>query len=259
MKKLFTVVLLATIVLAGCQSSPSQKPLIGISSIYQVNHDNDLYSLTSVPYSYIRAVIDAGGTPIVLPTVDDDMMIDQYIDVIDGLLLIGGDDIPPTAYGQQPHDTVVAMPSQRYDFESRLIPEWLETGKPTLGICLGMQFTNVASGGTMIQDIPSYVDGHENHRGKLKHHEVIIDKGSMLADIIGSEKVFVYSNHHQAVDMVGSGLKIVARAPDGVIESLQRTDTPFGLFVQWHPELMDDAKHRNAIYSALVQACINAR
>ncbi|MCK4998983.1 MAG: gamma-glutamyl-gamma-aminobutyrate hydrolase family protein [Anaerohalosphaera sp.] len=255
MKKLLIVVLLAIVVLAGCQESSTQRPLIGITSIYQVNKDNDLYSLTSVPFSYVCAITESGGTPIILPTVDNDTMIAQYIDAIDGLLLIGGYDIPPAAYGQQPHETVAVMPNQRFDFESRLIPAWLKTGKPTLGICLGMQFTNVASGGTLIQDIPTYIAGHDTHRGKNVHHKVDIVKGCKLAEILGSDKAFVYSNHHQAVDKLGNDLTVTAHSGDGVIEALERTDGPFGLFVQWHPELMADIKHRDAIYSALVQAC----
>jgi putative glutamine amidotransferase len=136
---------------------------------------------------------------------------------------------------------------------------WLKGGKPILGICLGMQFTNVVSGGTMIQDIPSQVGTKVAHRINDKHtlHKVNIERGSVLHKILDAETATVYSIHHQAVQKVGGDLKVIARSDDGVIEALQRTDGPFGLFVQWHPELMDNARHRKAIYGALINACKN--
>ena len=145
------------------------------------------------------------------------------------------------------------MPSQRYNFDRKLIALWLEQGKPILGICLGMQFTNVVSGGTLIQDIPSQVGTKVAHR--RKYHRVKIEPASSLAEILGADNAYVYSNHHQAVKNLGKGLRIIARSDDGVIEALERVYGGFGLFVQWHPEQMDDAKHRNAIYGALVRAC----
>jgi len=168
---------------------------------------------------------------------------------------VGGADIPPSAYGQQPHETVKVLPTQRYNFERRLISLWLASGKPLLGVCLGMQFTNVVAGGSLIQDIPSQVGTKVVHRGNNVYHWVEIEQDSFLAKILGTGRVYVYSNHHQAVKDVGKGLKIVARSDDGVVEALERVDAKFGLFVQWHPELTDDADHQNAIYGALVRAC----
>jgi putative glutamine amidotransferase len=116
-----------------------------------------------------------------------------------------------------------------------------------------MQFTNVVAGGTLIQDIPSQVGTKVAHR--RTYHSVRIEPNSSLAKILGTDEALVYSNHHQAIKNVGRGLKVIAHSDDGVIEALERTDGGFGLFVQWHPEQMDDAQHRNAIYGALVRAC----
>jgi putative glutamine amidotransferase len=171
------------------------------------------------------------------------------------LVLVGGDDIPPDAYGQQPHETVKIMPKQRFDFERQLIPVWLSSGKPLLGVCLGMQFTNVVSGGTLIQDIPSQVGTKVDHR--RKYHHVRIEPDSSLANLLDNNEAMVYSNHHQAVDKPGRNLKIIAHADDGVIEAAERIEGGFGLFVQWHPESMKDIKHRDAIYGALIRACSN--
>lgn len=237
----------------GCQSSSSlSRPVIGITSVYKVDKEDGSVS-TWVDFAYVEAVADNGGAPVILPTITDDQILRRYVEELDGLVLVGGDDIPPSAYGQQPHETVKVMPSQRYNSERKLISLWLATGKPILGVCLGMQFTNVVSGGTLIQDIPSQVGTKVAHR--RKYHRVQIEPNSALAKILGTDEAYVYSNHHQAVKDVGKALRVVAHSDDGVIEAIKRVDGGFGLFVQWHPEQMDDIEHRNAIYGALIRAC----
>lgn len=254
-KSLVFLSLTFSLFLAGCQTAcTTYSPLIGITSIYEIKDQNDLSASASVDFSYIQPILDNGGTPLILPTIKNDCAIKQYVRHLDGLVLIGGDDIPPAAYGQIPHESVKPMSPQRYDFESKLIGLWLKSKKPILGICLGMQFTNVVSGGTLIQDIPSQVSTEIDHRAKQKLHNVKIIKGSILHRILKTETASVYSSHHQAVDKVGNKLKVVARSPDGVIEALERTSGGFGLFVQWHPELMEDKNHRDAIYAALIKA-----
>jgi putative glutamine amidotransferase len=119
-----------------------------------------------------------------------------------------------------------------------------------------MQFTNVVQGGTMVQDIPSEIGKTVNHR---KCHRVEIVSPSLLADILGVQEAMVFSSHHQAVDDLGTDLKVIARSEDGVAEALERTDGGFGLFVQWHPEAMTDRAHRDAIYGALVRACSTSK
>jgi putative glutamine amidotransferase len=238
----------------GCQSTRAPaRPLIGITSIYSPDKKS---GSATVNFAYVKAVTDVGGAPLILPTISDEEILHQYVDQLDGLVLVGGDDIPPSAYGQQPHETVKIMSTQRYNFERKLIALWWARGKPLLGICLGMQLTNVVSGGSLIQDIPSQVGTTVKHRG---YHNVNIVPKSSLAKILASEEVYVYSNHHQAVKELGKNLKIIARSEDGVVEALERTDGKFGLFVQWHPEAGDDVGQRNAIYGALVRACANGK
>ena len=240
----------------GCQSnSRSSRPLIGITSVYQVDKDNGSAS-TVTGFAYVKAVAQNGGVPVILPTITNEEILLRYVEELDGLVLIGGGDIPPDAYDQQPHETVRIMPKQRYDFERQLIPAWLSSGKPILGVCLGMQFTNVVSGGTLIQDIPSQVGTKVAHR--RKYHRVRIEPNSSLEKFLDNEEAMVYSNHHQAVDELGQNLKVIAHADDGVIEAAERIDGGFGLFVQWHPEFMSDTAHRDAIYGALVQAAAQA-
>ena len=251
------LLLLVLVVLSasfGCQSTrPQARPLIGITSVYSTNNKS---GTTSVNFAYVKAVTEAGGAPLILPTISEEQILSQYVDRLEGLVLVGGDDIPPSAYGQKPHETVKIMPTQRYNFERNLISLWWTRGKPLLGICLGMQFTNVVRGGSLIQDIPSQVGTTVKHRG---YHNVKIDPKSSLAKILGAEQAYVYSNHHQAVKDLGKNLKIIARSEDGVPEAMERTDGKFGLFVQWHPEAGDSIEQRNAIYGALVRACVHSK
>jgi len=240
----------------GCQPSQrTSRPLIGITSVYEPAKPGK-GAKTTVEFTYVAAVTENGGVPVVLPTIDDEQALQKYIDTLDGLVLIGGDDIPPEAYGEQPHETVVPLERHRYNFERKLIARWLESGKPLLGVCLGMQFTNVVSGGTMIQDIPSEIGTTVNHKG---YHPVQIEAGSTLARLLNSREASVRSIHHQAVDKLGKNLRAIAHSDDGITEALERTDGKFGLFVQWHPELMTDLAHRNAIYGALIHACVQSK
>ena len=251
MRRLLTISLFAAcLAFAGCQSriAPS-RPVIGITSVYEWDEQKKTAS-TVVNFAYVRAVAENGGVPVVLPTIDDEEILRRYLEELDGLVLVGGADIPPAAYGQEPHETVKPLPAQRYNFERKLIALWLDSGRPMLGVCLGMQFTNVIAGGTLIQDIPSQVGNTVNHR---KYHRVRIEPDSLLAELLGGG-ASVFSNHHQAVGDLGGNLKVVARSEDGVIEALERPDGGFGLFVQWHPEQTDDTEHRDAIYGALVRA-----
>ena len=252
-KKILLLLSLVVIsICCGCQgNNRSSRPLIGITSVYHIDEDSGSAS-TVTSFAYVEAVADNGGVPVILPTITSEEILLRYVEELDGLVLVGGADIPPDAYGQQPHETVRIMPKQRYNFERQFIPAWLSSGKPILGICLGMQFANVVSGGSLIQDIPSQVGTEVAHR--RKYHDVRIEPDNLLAKLLGQKEAKVYSNHHQAVDKLGKRLKIIAKADDGVVEALERVDGGFGLFVQWHPEVMEDIAHRDAIYGALVRA-----
>ncbi len=255
--RLSMLLLIVSILISGCCNARVghvRKPLIGITSTY--NEGSESSASTQVGFAYVRAVLQSGGAPVILPTIEDEDSIGRYIKELDGLVLIGGGDIPPGVYGQKPHSTVNLMSMERYQFERKLISQWLKSGKPILGICLGMQFANVISGGSLIQDIPSQVESPEIHRikGKFARHEVTIDPDSNLADILKRRRLKVYSTHHQAVKKLGNNLKIVARSNDGLPEALERIKGDFGLFVQWHPEAMQP-EHYQSVYGALVQAC----
>lgn len=255
MKKTVTVLMLSLVFPSGCRESHTpvpEKPLIGITTAYREEHHTNVVSL-----NYIDAVRNSGGVPLVLPTVEGEEAIKRYVKELDGLVLIGGRDIPPEMYDQEAHETVEVLPRRRSAFEKTLIAQWMASKKPVLGVCLGMQFTNVVMGGSLIQDIPTQIGTEVTHR--KAYHPVDLDPDSELARILGPDRVMVYSNHHQAVDRIGQGLKPVAHARDGTVEALERTDGGLGLFIQWHPEVMVDEypKHTKAIYGFLVELCVS--
>lgn len=251
---LVAVIFLIAGVTAGCAPRP-RLPLIGITSVYKVDVQNKSTAAVSTDFAYVKAVLESQAVPIILPTVNSDTVICRYVRELDGLILIGGRDVPPSAYGEKPLEQVDVMPARRFDFERKLIRTWFRTGKPMLGICLGAQFTNVVQGGTLIQDIPSQVGTTVVHRARAAKHRIRIEPGSRLRKILGLDETVVNSNHHQAVNKLGRCLKVVARSDDGVVEALERTDGHFGVFVQWHPEIIADPAHRKAIFNALVQSC----
>lgn len=214
-------------------------PLIGIASLTNS--------------SYVRAVREAGGIPVVLPNTDgSDQNVTQYLAVLDGLIMPGGADIPPSDYGQEAHETTVLLDEERYGFEKALIHAWIEkTDKPLLGICLGSQWINVAMGGTLIQDIPSAKDtNHSNTK-----HPVRLESDSRLAGILGEMEMEVNSYHHQSADQIGKGLRAVAHSPEGVVEATEITDPHrFLIGVQWHPEGMPDSEVQRRLLRAFVEA-----
>ena len=273
-KRWARAVLLAGSVLlssGGCQERPAlapaggvetaprrRRPVIGITSTYVPKGD---YS--KVHSSYAEAIREAGGTPVLLPVIAAEELAGEYAGVLDGLLLTGGDDVPPEAYGERPLPQTKTLSPRRHRFEAAMVRAWLGTGKPILGICRGCQQVNVVCGGTLVQDIPTQVGTdvvHRNPKGRGQAtHRVKIVAGTQLRRLLPGASVLVNSNHHQAVKDVGKGLRVAARSADGVIEALESADGRFALLVQWHPERIRDAAHRKAIYGAFLRACRPAR
>lgn len=237
----------------------ASSPLIGITVRVLTEQGEPRHCIR--PY-YAECVIAAGGTPLYLPPTTHPETIRRYVRALDGLLLSGGADIPPEAYGAPPEPETKPMPRERYEFERALIEQWLETPKPLLGICLGCQFANVAAGGTLIQHIPREVGGGVAHvREGDAWHPARVAPGSRLAEILsapGDSEIQVNSYHHQAVGRPGAGFKPVAWAPDGVVEALESNDGTPRLLVQWHPERMPGTEIQRRLFAALVQACQTA-
>jgi putative glutamine amidotransferase len=232
------------------------RPCIGITSWYRRTERG---RFVSIDEAYCRAVSEAGGLPVVLPVIlRKDVML-QYVRLMDGMVFSGGEDIPPEAYGQTPAAQTNPLPRERFRFERRLLRMWLATGKPVLGICLGIQLMNVFRGGTLVQDIPTQVGRQIPHRDPAGRgstvHTVRIEPGTRLRSLLPSGRAEISSSHHQAVARVGRGLTVAARSEDGVVEALELDGERFGIFVQWHPERMTSRRHKRRLFGALVNAC----
>ncbi len=208
------------------------------------------------PRSYVDAVQAAGGMALLLSP--DERAVqdpDEVLDLLDGLILAGGADVDPGAYGAEPHSQTTGTVPERDAFEIALALRAFERNLPLLGICRGMQVMNVARGGTLIQHLPDDV-GHEDHRRSLgsfdnADHDVRLAPQSLAAQAAGELRHSTKSHHHQAVDIVGPGLAVTGWATiDELPEAIEDAACDFALGVQWHPE----ADPRSHVIAALVEA-----
>lgn len=188
-----------------------------------------------VPGDYVRAVVAAGGTPLCLPPHGSDPSV---LDVLDGLLVIGGSDVDPARYGASPHSTTRSQP-ERDDHDEALTREALERGVPLMAVCRGAQVLNVALGGSLHQHLPDIVPGAQDYQpapGVYGRVEFTTAPGSLARDILG-ERAAAPCYHHQGIDRFGEGLVVTARDDIGTIEIMERPDSPgWVLAVQFHPE-----------------------
>lgn len=237
-------------------------PLIGICGRSAVD-EPWCPPLIGARKGYIDAVIAAGGVPLVLPPVDDLRVLRGMFDALDGLVLTGGVDVAPELYGEQPHPKLGAVQAER-DAAELPLARWAATeGKPVFGICRGIQVLNVALGGTLYQDLPAQHSCEIDHEASIKHecwdnfdHGLTLARDSRLAELLQTTSLDVNSLHHQAVKDIGSGLRIVGYAPDGVVEAVEGTNGHFVVAVQCHPEgLWQAADVRwRVVFRALVEA-----
>jgi putative glutamine amidotransferase len=223
-----------------------------------VPHSGDPeYASRSLP-QYEQAVEKAGGEPVAIPLDKTPAEVMKLIEQCDAVLLPGSRaDVDPAKYDapRQPH--TAAPDPGRDTVDELLLQDAYNMRKPVLGICYGLQMLNVYRSGTLVQHIESKIN-HEAGRRVIVAHTVEVDPVSKLAGILGeSHKVPVNSSHHQSADVIGDGLRVVARSPeDGVVEAVEGTSPDhFVLAVQWHPERsVDDDEASKAIFRALVEA-----
>ena len=232
------------------------KPLIGIGSdVLQSAGERDrAFAFTT----YTEAIRRAGGIVVVIPPQPENAA--EIVAELDGLVLAGGDDCDPAAYGEPRHPTVEPMDPRRQSNDLSLARAARQRGLPTLGICLGVQVMNVAAGGSLVQDIESQLDtdiDHASEPSDRHRHEVVIEQGTKLAAIVKNRELNVNSSHHQAIRDVGQGLRVTAHAPDGIIEGLEDPSHPFYVGVQWHPEDMAAENSASSLFGAFIAAARN--
>jgi putative glutamine amidotransferase len=246
-------------------TSPS--PLIGLSTSEMRAPERIRHDPRSEPagrelalgLTYPDAIRRAGAVPVVIPPMDA-AAIESLLDGLWGLCLSGGPDLHPGAYDAEPHPALGPTEPELDAFEIALVRAAEDRAMPVLAICRGLQVLNVARGGTLTQDLPSERPSDVEHRqpqaASTPTHDVALEPASLAATCLQCHELRVNSFHHQAVDRLGSGLRAVGWARDGVVEALEATDRSFTVAVQWHAESMTRSPEQDRLLAAFAGAAV---
>ena len=233
-------------------------PVIGVTTMRRENPAGMAH--TSLAEAYVKALIHAGGCPLLIPSNLDEPAADELLSRLDGVLFSGGGDIDTQFFSAKNHPTVKGVDIERDRVEMYLLEKLVAEGKPFLGICRGLQLVNVGMDGSLYTDIADQVPGAVKHdyypeweRDHLAHSVEIIP-GTQLAGIMGTSVVEVNSLHHQGVHQLAEDLLASAYSPDGLVEAVELPGHPFGLAVQWHPEWLTAHAPMRALFRAFVDA-----
>lgn len=240
--------------------TPVTRPLIAVNADLVAPKTGAAFAKLNL--GYLDAIMGAGGLPVILPPLRKDNLadIDALLDQCAGIVLTGGGDMDPRRNGQPLTSAVNPMPARREDADRYLLAKIFERKIPVLGIGVGMQQLNVFAAGTLHLHLP--IDNpkampHFDQTGAPHRHMVLIEEGTRLDDIYGTQELRVNSTHHQAVNQIGKRMRVAAKAPDGVIEAIESTDPNwFCVGVQWHPEAETASALDVQIFECFVQAAV---
>lgn len=213
------------------------KPVIAIVPLYDQERD----SLWMHP-GYMDGVIEAGGIPVMLSLVNDDVSLKETAYYFDGFIFAGGDDLNPELYHQAKAEYCGKLNQKRDEMEPKLLKYVLEADKPILGICRGIQLLNACLGGTLYQDLDQQFHPTCIHRQPAPYdhpsHQVKIVENTPLKDILNQETLMVNSCHHQAICQLAPALKPMAYSDDGLVEAVYLPDKKYVIGYQWHSEMI---------------------
>ncbi len=233
------------------------KPIIAI--LAEVDSERN----SKVLYPYVSSIEKAGGIPLVLPYLEDGEAIDRVITLCDGFFFTGGADISPLRYGEEISERCGEIQYPRDELELTVFQKVIKTQKPILAVCRGAQLVNVALGGSLCQDLP---DEAKEAPTRIRHrqsepkfspsHNVNILADTPLRELIGEERMSANSFHHQAINVLGQGLAVMATADDNVIEAVYLKGYRYLRAYQWHPERLFETEKRNRLlFEDFVSAC----
>ena len=236
------------------------RPLIGIAADYHAPKVGTPFARVNA--GYFDAVLAAGGLPVLLPPLTKDFYaeLDTYLDLVAGVVLVGGMDLDPKRLGLPASNAIQPMAARREESDRLLLDKVVQRRTPLLAVGVGMQLVNVYFGGTLFGHLP--LDNpkampHYDQTGGVHRHMVAVEPDSTLAEIFGAVELRVNSTHHQAVNQVGKRLRVGARALDGVVEAVETTDeTWFCVGTQWHPECSSASALDRQLFDNLVQAAM---
>jgi putative glutamine amidotransferase len=233
------------------------KPIIGITTNNTTNSHGQ--PIVLLQQSYVRAVMQAGGVPVLIPSSVAEDGWDALYSRLDGVLFSGGGDISLDHFAGDLHPRIDDVDPARDSVELKLVQAAASDGKPFLGICRGCQVVNVALGGTLYTHIPDQFPNALDHdypgnRRTILVHEVKLEEGTHIAEIFGEPIIKVNSLHHQGLKNIASSLRVAGHAPDGLVEAVELPEHPFGLAVQWHPEWLTDQAWTRNLFRKFVEA-----
>ncbi len=214
-----------------------KKPLIGLNADYRAAK-KDAPAFSFVCAGYYDSVVESGAVPVVLPPLADEDL-GRVLDLLDGVVLVGGADLDPRNDGYMLHPSVRALDARREDFDRRLMRMIARRRMPVFGIGVGMQLINVTQGGTLLLHIPEDLPKALPHMDSLDpahRHGLEVVPGSLMERVYGDGEIRVNSLHHMAVDDVAPGFMVTARCPDGVVEAIESTTDWLAFGTQFHPE-----------------------
>lgn len=231
-----------------------EKPVIGVLPLYDPKKD----SYWMLP-AYLEALEAHGGLPVILPPRADAEELEQLLRLCSGFLFPGGQDIEPSRYGMERSPLCSPSLERRDVLEFELFRRAYRQDKPMLGICRGVQLFNAALGGTLYQhlpaELPNAMDHDMTHPYNRIFHTVRLEPDSPLRTLVGREELGVNSYHHQAIRTLAPALRIMATAPDGVLEAVYAPEKRFLWGIQWHPEYFWKTPEHGGIFRTFVESC----
>lgn len=229
-----------------------KKKVIGISAAFD-SFKKGLFFGSNRIYvvsNYVEAVLRAGAVPLVFPSCQletDDAYVEELMELVDGIILTGGNDVDPSSYNEEPHPLLGELMHEKDRLEFKMMDLAFKANKGIFGICKGMQLMNIYFGGSLYQDLSQYEDLKIKHSTlntlDRPNHSIEVEEGSLFYEILGKEHR-VNSAHHQAIARLGEGLKVAAKSPDGIIEAVYHGERKAVFATQFHPEMtaLSDAK-----------------
>jgi len=259
------VVLIITLLSCGSDQNAANGPSIGIT-YGTVQMKMDIFCI-DVNKQYVKAVNENGAHVIKITVDDNSDEIDRKLAMLDGILIPGGLDVHPSRYNEKEFHKLEAVDPKLDELEFRVLKYARKMDLPVLGICRGCQILNVFYGGSLYQDIPSQYKGKTSiqHREQLDllvythsvacYHDIQLERGTRLLQMLGNDTLEVNTYHHQAVKDIAPGFIVNARSLDGLVEGIEHKGNIFILGTQFHPEKMrDDRPVFNEIFKKFIRA-----